>query len=73
MATTSLTPQALRLLALSYRATDEIRNSQIKKAAQKEHGVGNDTDVHRPRSSGNTQMQHPAYLQHVPHGRNRGF
>ena len=45
-----MTPQALRLLALSYRATDGIRNSQIKKAAQKEHGVGNDTDVHRPRS-----------------------
>lgn len=27
--------QALRPLALSYRATDGIRNSQIKKAAQK--------------------------------------
>nr|DAR64162.1 MAG TPA: hypothetical protein [Caudoviricetes sp.] len=25
--------QSLRLLALSYRATDGIRNSQIKKAA----------------------------------------
>ena len=67
-----MTPQALRLLALSYRATDGIRNSRIGKAAQKEHGAGNDTDVHRPRSGGNTQMQHPPHLQHVPHGRNRG-
>ena len=36
-------------------------------------GAGNDTDVHRPRSGGNTQMQHPPHLQHVPHGRNCGF
>lgn len=67
-----MNPQALRMLALNYRATDEIRNSQIEKATQKEHGAGNDTDLHRPRSGGNTQMQHPTHLQHVPHGRNRG-
>ena len=65
--------QSLRLLALSYRATDGIRNSRIEKAAQKEHGAGNDTDVHGPGDGGNTQMQHPPHLQHVPHGRNCGF
>lgn len=31
MATTSLTPQALRLLALNHRATDGIRNSEMEK------------------------------------------
>lgn len=67
-----MTPQDLRLLALSYRATDGIRNSRAEKAAQKEHGAENDTDLHGPRSGGNTQMQHPPHLQHVPHGRNRG-
>lgn len=35
-------------------------------------GAGNDTYIHGPRSGGNTQMQHPPHLQHVPHGRNRG-
>ena len=30
-----MTPQALRLLALNYRATDGIRNSRIRKVANK--------------------------------------